>query len=298
MKNRKSEEKIKLVVGIDPKSYRVTDTRLNKPLCSKQVADGVETGSMLVQDIDDVRIGNSRLTYFTPNNVAILLSVPNKSLAAARTIFKEKFDPTKSVLDFQEADKDKRAFLDTKSQGVCDYIEAIQVNIIFGYTAVEAFTNLSIPSDYVYQVEIKSRGTVELHDKDAIERWISLKDKILYILPDIYNTPRPDKKNFWGHFAKLEKYRNDITHQKTINSTAFYKAYFQRDIFDVCGSAEQIIRFFYNQHAMANRTNPLWPWLINSENHIPVSYDYDPSKVEVIGNLYEGYTRKPKRQNT
>jgi hypothetical protein len=298
MKNRKSEEKIKLVVGIDPKSYRLADTRLNKPLCFKQVADRVETGSMLVQDIDDVRIQNSRLTYFTPNNVAILLSVSNKSLAAARTIFKEKLDPTKSVLDFQKIDEDKRAFLATKSQDVCDYIEAIQVNIIFGYTAVETFTNLSIPPDYVYQVEIESRGTVELCDKDAIERWISLKDKVLHILPDVYKTPRPDKKKFWGHFVKLERYRHDITHQKTINSTAFYKAYFQRDIFDVCGSAEQIIRFFYNQHAMVNRTNPLWPWLINNETHIPVSYKYDSSMVEVIGNLYEGYTRKSKRQGT
>lgn len=295
MKSRKSDGKLKLVVGIHPESYALSDIRLNKPVCFKKIEDGVETGSMLLQDIDDVRIENSRLTYFTPNNVAILLSVSNKALTAAKTIFKERFNPDKSELDFQTTSENKRAFLNTKSQDVCDYIEAIQTGIIFAYTAVETFANLSIPPDYVYKVEIKSRGTIELHDKNAIERWISLKDKVLHVLPDIYKTTRPDKKKFWSHFIKLEKYRHDIIHQKTINSTAFYKAYFQRDIFDVCGSAEQVIKFFYNQHAMANRTNPVWPWLINNKPLFPISYDFDSSTVEVVGNLYEGYTRKTKR---
>ena len=295
MKSRKSNSKLQLVVGIHPESYKLTDARLKKPVCFKQIDEDVETGSMLVQDIDQVKIENDRLIYFTPNNVAILLSVSNKSLTMARTIFYERFDPKKTKLDFQNIDEDKRAFLDTKSKDVCDYIEAIQTSIIFGYTAVETFANLSIPPDYVYQVKIKSKGTVELYDKDAIERWISLKDKVLQVLPDIYNTSLPDKKKSWSHFVKLEKYRHDIIHQKTINSTAFYKTYFQRDIFDICASAEQIIAFFYNQHAINNRTNPLWPWLINSENYFPISYEYDSSRVEVVGNIHEGYKRKSKQ---
>jgi len=295
MKKTNNDSKLQLVVGIHPESYKLTDSRLSKPVCFKQVSQGIETGSMLVQDIDEVMIGSNRLTYFSPNNVAILLSVLNKSLAIAKSISREQFYLLSTVLDFQKTEEDKRAFLDAKSKDVCDYIEAIQTSIVFGYTALETFSNLSIPPDYVYQVEIKSKGIKELYDKNAIERRISLRDKILYILTDIYKTTRIDKHKFWAHFSKLEKYRHEIIHQKAINSTSFYKAYFQGDIFDICSSPEQIIGFFYDQHATDNRTNPLWPWLINRSNYFPVSYDYDSNSLEVVGNLYEGYNRKTKR---
>ncbi len=292
MKKRESRSKISLVVGIEPQNYRVAEPRLNKPVCLKKIEEDTEVGSMLIQDLEEIIISGTRLTYFTPNNIAILLSISNKPLAKAKNIFSEKLDPQKVNLALQSADINKVDFLNKKSSEVCDYIESIQTSITFAYTALETFANLSIPEDYIYQVKVKTKGTKELYDKEAIERWITLRDKLLYVLPDVYGCNKPDKEKSWSYFIKLEKYRHDIIHQKSINSTEFYKTYFRRDIFDVCNSAEKIIRFFYKQDAEKNRTNPLWPWMINSENYFPVTYSFDSQNFEVIGNLYEGYKRR------
>lgn len=292
MKKRESRSKISLVVGIEPKNYKVADTRLNKPVCFKKIEGGTEVGSMLVQDLEELIISGTQFAYFTPNNVAILLSISNKSLAKAKNIFSEKLDPQKVNLTLQNAGINKANFLNEKSRDVCDYIESIQNSIVFAYTALETFTNLSIPEDYIYEVQVKTKGIKELYDKEAIERWIALKDKLLYILPNVYGNKKPDKEKSWSYFVKLENYRHDIIHQKSINSTEFYKTYFRRDIFDVCNSAEKIIRFFYKQNAEKNRTNPLWPWMINSENYFPVTYSFDSQNFEVIGNLYEGYRKR------
>ena len=292
MKKRESRSKISLVVGIEPQNYRVAEPRLNKPVCFKKIEGGTEVGSMLAQDLEEIIISGTRLTYFTPNNIAILLSISNKSLAKAKNIFSEKLDPQKINLALQSADINKVDFLNKKSNEVCDYIESIQTSITFAYTALETFANLSIPEDYIYEVKVNTKGTKELYDKEAIERWITLRDKLLYVLPDVYGCKKPDKEKSWSYFIKLEKYRHDIIHQKSINSTEFYKTYFRRDIFDVCNSAEKIIRFFYKQDAEKNRTNPLWPWMINSENYFPVTYSFDSQNFEVIGNLYEGYKRR------
>lgn len=292
MKKRESHSKISLVVGIEPQNYRVAEPRLNKPVCFKKIEGGTEVGSMLAQDLEEIIIRGTRLTYFTPNNIAILLSISNKSLAKAESIFSEKLDPQQVNLALQNAGINKVGFLNKKSSEVCDYIESIQTSITFAYTALETFANLSIPEDYIYEVKVKTKGTKELYGKEAIERWVTLRDKLLYALPDVYGCKKPDKEKSWSYFIKLEKYRHDIIHQKSINSTEFYKTYFKRDIFDVCNSAEKIIRFFYKQNAEKNRTNPLWPWMINSENYFPVTHSFDSQNFEVIGNLYEGYKRR------
>jgi hypothetical protein len=49
-----------------------------------------------------------------------------------------------------------------------------------------------------------------------------------------------------------------------------------------------IIKFFYEAHAVNNRTNPIWPWLVNEKNYFPVNQQYDSQNFEVKGNVYEG----------
>ena len=62
---------------------------------------------------------------------------------------------------------DDLAILNTKI--IYNYIEEIQTAIVFGYTALEAFSNLSIPEKYVYTAKPNSKGIVEAFDKMAIE---------------------------------------------------------------------------------------------------------------------------------
>ncbi|WP_104382598.1 hypothetical protein [Sphingobacterium sp. HMA12] len=284
-----------LVYCIQPEQYDVFDERISKPICIKQVENGIEKGSMVFQELDEVNFAKNPLTYFPPNNVGLLLSICKRHLVDAKKLFKEYIDPHIVNHSFVDAETNKKEFLKEKSKIVADYIEAIQICIVFGYTALETFSNLSITETYQYKVNVKSRGVVELYDKKAIERWVSLADKLSKILPEIYETKKIETTKFWSYFIKLEKYRHDIIHQKTIERTDFYKTYFNKDIFEICASAEYVLKFFYEAHSDKQRTNPLWPWLINKDKEFPVTFDFKSENYEVVGNLFEGNKRYNKK---
>ncbi len=286
-------KKIGMVVGLYPNQYKIEDPRLNKPVCHQKIEDGKITGSMLLQDLDTSRIGKGKeITYFCPNNIAVLLSVNSKALEQAKTLYSDYFQNPSVEFKLELIEGDKKTFLNKISSKVCDYIECLQTAIVFGYTALETFANLSIPDEYTYETINDSKGVKETYDKTAIERWLSLKTKLQYILKEIYQTKKPESQNWWGHFSNLEEYRNDIIHQKSINSTSFYKAYFRKTVFQAGESPLSVIKFFYEAHAKNNRTNPIWPWLVNDKNYFPINAQYDSQGFEVIGNVYEGIKKK------
>jgi hypothetical protein len=292
MTKKNSNSRLALVVGVQPENFEVSDHRLMKPVCHQQFDNGQLTGSMLVQEIDSVPLGTSRkATYFLPNNIALLLSTSEKALESAKEIYQKYLTNQKYEVDLENLDRDRKAGMNEISSVVCDYLEYIQTAIVFGYTAIEAFVNLSIPDNYEYTATKKTKGIKEIYDKKAIERWLSLKIKINSILVEIYDTPKADKQVWWGHFSNLEKYRNEIIHQKTIDSTEFYKVYFRNSIFEICKSSKKVIHFFHDCHAKQDRTNPIWPWLKNSKG-LPINRSYDPQDFKVVGNMYEGIKKK------
>ncbi len=289
----KPPDKNKSIKGIvfckSPNEYKIFDPRSSKPTYHVKDAGNLTEDSpgMVVQEADEMKFnGSNVLTYFTPNNVGVLLSIVNKSLSFAKEVFDKKIDPNKYNHSIKNAKGDRRDFITQKSIMLYDYIEAIQTCIVFSYTALEAFANLSIPSDFEYEVMVENKGIVEVYDKQAIEKWITLKNKISKILVDIYDTDDISKKSLWSHFVKLELYRHDIIHQKSIDRVEFYKSYFGRDIFKVCSCAEEIIDFFYKEHGKRNASNPLWPWLINKRNHFPTT-KYESSQFEKGGSIYD-----------
>ena len=291
-KRKEQNRKLGLVVGTTPDRFELGDTRLMKPVCHQTYDNGSLQGSMLIQDIDKVSLSKkTNITYFVPNNVALLLSVSEKALIAAKKTYTDIFSNPEVELDLEKMDGDRKAMMNSASSLVCDYLENMQTSIVFGYTALEAFVNLSIPESYTYTTDKNNKGISELFDKNAIERWMPLKTKIKNILTDIYDTKRIDTQKLWGQFLSLEQYRNDIIHQKSISHTEFYKVYFKQTIFDVCKSPCEVIRFFLNAHAEDNRTNPIWPWM-EGINSLPVNTSYDSSKFEVVGNMYEGIKEK------
>lgn len=287
------KQKIGMVVGLFPNQYKIEDARLNKPVCHQKIENGQITGSMLLQDLDTAQLDKGKeLTYFCPNNIAVLLSINSKALERAKDLYSNFFLNSSIEFKLEQIEGDKKAFLNEISSKVCDYIECLQTAILFGYTALETFANLSIPDEYTYETTNDSKGIKEIYDKAAIERWLSLKTKFQHILKEIYQTKKPESQNWWGHFSDLEEYRNDIVHQKSINSTSFYKAYFKKSIFQVCESPLSVIKFFYEAHAENNRTNPIWPWIVNDKNYFPINAQYDSKDFEVIGNVYEGIKKE------
>ena len=279
-------------MGTTPDRFELGDTRLMKPVCHQKYENGLLQGSMLMQDIDKVSlIKKSSITYFVPNNVALLLSVSEKAVIAAKKMYTDNFTNPEVVLDLDKMKGDRKEMMNRASSLVCDYLENIQTSIVFAYTALEVFVNLSIPENHTYMTDKNNKGISEIFDKKAIERWGPLKIKIKNILTDIYKTKKIEGQKWWGHFLNLEQYRNDIIHQKSISHTEFYKAYFKQSIFNTCKSPNDIIRFFHDSHAEDNKTNPIWPWMEGAKS-LPVNTSYDSNQFEVVGNMYEGIKKK------
>ena len=285
--NNNKKEKTGLVVCLFPEQYEIFDHRLNKPVCHQKYENGRLTGSMLIQDIDEVSIKGKMIQYFSPNNIGLLLSISLLHVKNSEKIF---IDTIKNI-DFQE-NRNKKEALNSVSSIICNYIEEIQIAIVFGYTALETFANLSIPEDYEYKKKNETKGIHELYEKGSIERWLSLKEKIQYILTDIYKTDKTDRQKWWGHFSNLEQLRNDIIHQKTVKNTEFYKDYFKEKIFEICKCPKEVIRFFYSAHEKNNQTNPIWPWIEGENNIFPINTKYDTQRFEVIGNIHDGLKKK------
>ncbi|CED57371.1 putative uncharacterized protein [Aliivibrio wodanis] len=280
-----NNSKSSLVVGLTPHGYKISDLRMTKPTFHF-VKDG--SGSMLIQELDTVKLNRSRkISYFVPNNIGMLISISSKASNRANKIFNQKFKNSSYELDVTKLTGNKNDAISAISTDVYDYIEEIQSAIVFAYTALEAFANLSIPQDYVYQIKKNSKGISESYDKTAIERWLSLKTKIKSILPELYGTSVVDKHTWWGQFVTLEEYRNEIIHQKSIGSTEFYKPYFKDSIFNIINCIESVISFFYVAHHANGKTNEVWPWL-KEHADIP-SVEFQQSQFEVTGNVYQGF---------
>lgn len=280
-----------LVYCINPSQYDVFDERINKPIWYRKIENGEEVGSMVSQEMDEINYPKNPFEFFAPNNIGMLLSVSQRFKNQARELYEEKINPKKVNHSYVEIEQNKKKFLQEKSIIAADYIELVQISIVFAYTAIESFANLSIPESYEYELIVKSKGIKEIYDKKAIERWVSLSDKISKILTVIYKTPKIENQNFWSSVKSLEKRRHNIIHQKSINRTEFYKDYFKEQIFKQIDSAQTVLHFFYNSHSLKNKTNPLWPWSIGKEKTFPVA-EFDSKNTEVIGNLHEGKTIK------
>jgi len=290
--NTNANAKISLVVGTTPERYKLYDTRLMKPICHQEYKNGILSGSMLIQNLDTVSLNKKKkLTYFVPNNIALLLSVSKKSLDTAKLTYNKNFLNPEFELDINNISGDKKLAMNNVSSLVCDYLESIQTSIVFGYTALEAFINLSIPDDYIYTAEKSNKGIIESYDKKAIERWLPLKTKLDSVLTEVYQTKKVQNEKWWTLLLDLENYRNDIIHQKSISHTEFYKDYFKERIFKVCQSVDTIIQFFHDAHANENKTNPIWPWTEGTST-LPINLSYNSSNFEVIGNMYEGIKKK------
>ncbi|MCG6461240.1 hypothetical protein K6U44_12370, partial [Vibrio parahaemolyticus] len=96
MKNKKTS-KSSLVVGLTPEGYKVADLRMTKPMFHYAKSGN---GSMLVQDIDTIKLNRSRnISYFVPNNIGMLMSVSAKASSRAKEIYDRKFKSPTYELD-------------------------------------------------------------------------------------------------------------------------------------------------------------------------------------------------------
>lgn len=279
--------KMCIIVAVNDDGDVMVDSRSKKPVGLKQGEDVV-----YLQEINRIefttksRNEKNVMSYYAPNNVGVLLSISNRALINARKIYNEKLDPIKcNHSDILSVKSENELF--EKTLVVYEFIEAIQMSIVFGYTALEAFTNVSIDNDYKYINILDSKGITEVYDKKAIERWLSLDVKIAKILVDIYDCKPIKSDKIWSKFKEFEQCRNQIIHQKSIDANSFYEKYFNEEIFELCDIPEKIIKFFFDVHHEKGLDNFNWPLVVSGNNTMPIIDSSQGGLDELVGMIGE-----------
>jgi len=147
---------------------------------------------------------NKNLSIVLPNATALCLSSSKRSWNSSQKIRK------KSNIDSSK--KKEVSFLTTTDS--FDYIEMVMESIVMAFTALEAFVNENIPDDYEYHCNRKSELILEVMDKKAIERWLSLDEKLSIVLPEARDVESPKGKKCWEGYRDLKVTRDRIIHMK------------------------------------------------------------------------------------
>ena len=199
---------------------------------------------------NEVKLKTGTVSFSSPNNTSLSLSIMKKSYKRALSLYKKlKLDKVNG--NFQIELKNKSILF--------DYFEEIISSLIFSYVSVETMTNAAIPADYQYE-NFNERGIKEIWSKENIERWMSTSDKISKILPKVLNSEEITKETFWSNFKDLEKLRNQIIHQKTIEKgtkldSEVYESLLKPSVFINIKSSLSVIEYFYK----LDNTQPYFP---------------------------------------
>lgn len=274
-----------MVMCLKPEDYKLVDIRTQKPIMAEH-----ENGSAIFQYIDELSMKSSKsnkinIEFFSPNPVGLLLDLYNEAMETTKKLFENLLETTK-IDDYNRSTERLSKF----TAKIYDFINEYQKTMIFGYTACEAFINLSIPDDYEYS-NIDHKGVKNVFGKQAIERWLTCNVKMGEILVDIYGTPDIKKTILWNEFKRFQDIRNEIIHQKSSN-TMYYEQFFKRNNLKILDVPLKIMSYFFEKRKDQETTNRMWPWLINSKNDFPMFKNFDFECVELVGSVTEGVVKQ------
>lgn len=263
-----------MIYKYTPNNIELIDCRILRPKIVSPEED--PEVKLLQRDTDTLKIEKKYdLNYLTPSIVAIQLNVAKKSILESIKKYKKIKKYAIQRKDISESRKSK--FIIDDSIELYDYIESAQAAIVFSFTALETFINLSIPEEYIFtQKDHKKTST---YNKLQIERWISWEIKLSEIIPEIYSFEGIKQKSFWSNVMKLVSLRNDIIHQKSFNDSSSIENIFNVNLPFICFSANEII-IFITQCAHKNTDS------------IPNNFEQFPVIELKDGVVLQGQTRK------
>jgi hypothetical protein len=188
----------------------------------------------------EAKIEKSTVFFNEPNNISLALSIMKRTYKKAHEIYK-KLKLKNSQGSVEIVDENKLLLY--------DYFEEIITCLTFAYISIESFSNAAIPESYKHRIK-NEKGVKEIWPKESIERWMSTSDKVSEILPKIFKSSDIKQEQFWPQFKELEKLRNDIVHQRTIEKgtrldSEIFKYLINYDVFNKIKSSLSVIEFFY-----------------------------------------------------
>ena len=96
--------------------------------------------------------------------------------------------------------------------------ELFVAEVIFSFTAIEAFANESIQAAFTYSWK-NSKEVKQLARAD-IERFVQLDEKLKRVLPEAHNLKSPAGTTAWQGFKELKAVRDRVVHMKSIDRRA------------------------------------------------------------------------------
>jgi hypothetical protein len=100
-----------------------------------------------------------------------------------------------------------------------DFFEAFTAEVVFAFSALEAFANECIPSGFSYTTLTSKKESVTF-SKEEIERNVSLDEKLKRVLPQAHNLKSPAGTKRWQLFKELKKVRDRLIHLKSVDRQA------------------------------------------------------------------------------
>ena len=98
-----------------------------------------------------------------------------------------------------------------------NYFEAFAREVIFSFTALEAFANESVPADFVYEFKSNKRSALIKLNKAEIERRVTLDEKLKKVLPEAHGLRGPNGTKAWQDYRTLKETRDRLIHLKSID---------------------------------------------------------------------------------
>ena len=146
-----------------------------------------------------------------------LLTIPLPNATAAMlNASANAYNNAKAIRASSEIDKSIRHDVSfTSEKDAIDYMERMMESIVLAFSAIEAFANESIPSDFVYARHKRSEILLEAASKETIERHVLIDEKLSQVLPEILSCNTPKGTRCWESYKLLKNVRDRIIHLKT-----------------------------------------------------------------------------------
>lgn len=201
---------------------------------------------LIVSASADGRIGNASVSFAIPSHPAICLHVANQAHIKSSSV-----DLSSLVVK----SKNSHQVASDKIGWLYNFFEQRFLNIVFSFTALEAFANQNIPDDYSFCRIRQDKRCNELYNKEQIERNLSLDIKLSEVLPEITDIKFDKGTKLWSDYAKLKSVRDRIIHVKSIdlgikgkNSRSVWAELIEDKDVDFSMVAHKVIKHFPIKH--------------------------------------------------
>lgn len=168
-------------------------------------AEGIVRGGKLVSASTVANIDKKDVSFSVPSHAALCLNMAHSAYKVAQELWKPEIIKNTDS-GFRVEDELPRLY---------DFFEQMFLNVVFSFTAVEAFSNSIIPEDFVFARTRDDKKCEESYTKEQIERHLSLDIKISEVLPKVVGKACARGSNIWTDCALLRDRRNRIIHVKS-----------------------------------------------------------------------------------